>query len=211
MAYTTGAWNRPTDFSSGSVAGTAYVLTLSGMNNEGTSWVCNTPTAIIDTDPITFAQFSLPSQTTAANIGSGTGQLFAYQMGNVLNFKTIATGTHLTAINNASDVTLVTDATSADTPSTIIARDASGNFSASVMTGTASANVLKTGDTMTGNLNFADQAGVLFQDSTGDGNYVGLNAPAVVSSSYIVNLPASAPTAGQVLQATSAGATTWAL
>ena len=107
-----------------------------------------------------------------------------------------------------------TTATSSNTPNTIVLRDASGNFSAGTitasLTGTASANVLKTGDTMTGNLNFADQTGVLFQDSTGDGNYVGLNAPAVVSSSYTLNLPGLAPTAGQVLQATSASTTTWA-
>jgi hypothetical protein len=53
-------------------------------------------------------------------------------------------------------ITVGTDATSAATPSTLVRRDASGNFSAGTITGNvagaASANVLKAGDTMTGNL-----------------------------------------------------------
>ena len=54
----TGAWTRPTDFASGTQAGSAYVLITSGTINAGSSWLCNTPTAIIDTDAITFAEFS---------------------------------------------------------------------------------------------------------------------------------------------------------
>ena len=49
-----------------------------------------------------------------------------------------------------------TTATSLNTASTIVLRDASGNFSAGTitasLTGAASANVLKAGDTMTGTL-----------------------------------------------------------
>ena len=61
--------------------------------------------------------------------------------------------------NGASYITFATDATNYNTASTIVARDASGNFSAGTITaslsGAASNNVLKSGDTMTGNLNIA--------------------------------------------------------
>ena len=115
--------------------------------------------------------------------------------------------------NNSDNVAISTDATSANAPSTVIARDVSGNFSAgtisAALTGSASLNVLKTGDTMTGNLSLANQSQIQLQDAT-SGNYVGLNAPTIVPASYTFNLPASSPTAGQVLQATAAGATQWA-
>ena len=209
----TGSWMRPTDFLTGTSAGSAYVLTLSGAINGGSSWLCNTPSALIDTNTITFAEFSLPSQTTGANVGTGAGQVYQGTVGVTLNFKTILAGTHMVVTNDPNDVMLSTDATNANTPSTIVARDSSGNFNAGTitanLTGAASQNVLKAGDTMTGNLAMALQSQVQFQDGTGSGNYVGLNAPATVDTSYTVNLPASAPTAGQVLQATSPSATQW--
>ena len=97
-----------------------------------------------------------------------------------------------------------------DTASTIVKRDASGNFSASTITanlignvtGSSSLNVLKAGDSMTGGLNMLNQQPVIFQDSTA-GNYVGINAPTDVISSYTISLPATAPTASQLLQASS--------
>lgn len=209
-----GAWTRPVDFASGTQAGTAYVLILSGTTNAGTSWVSTTPTAIIDTDPIEFAQFSLAEQTTAANVGTGAGQFFRDKTGNTINLKTLAAGSHITVTNNPNDITISTDATSTNSPNTIVSRDAAGNFSAgtitAALTGAASQNVLKTGDTMTGNLTMASQSAVLFQDSTG-GNFVGLRAPSTIGTSYTIDLPSAAPSSGQVLQATSPTATQWAV
>ena len=65
--------------------------------------------------------------------------------------------TKLATISTAGKVSnSATTATSANTASTIVARDASGNFSAGTitanLTGSASNNVLKAGDTMTGTL-----------------------------------------------------------
>src|SRR3990172_9890059 len=48
----TGAWTRPADFNTGNTAGQAYVLILGGAIYAGSSWLCSTPAAIIDTDPI---------------------------------------------------------------------------------------------------------------------------------------------------------------
>ncbi|MGB8467931.1 MAG: hypothetical protein WCE21_02915 [Candidatus Babeliales bacterium] len=207
-----GSWTRPTDFATGTEAGQAYVLILEGTNFGGSSWVCTTSTAIIDTDPITFVEFSLPSQTTGANLGSGTG-IFANKTGQTLNFKSLLEGTHVVITNDANTVTLATDATSADTISTIVARDGSGNFSAGTITasliGAASLNVLKAGDTMTGPLVMATQTPIRFQDAGGT-NYAALQAPAAVSSSYAVALPTAAPNAGQYLQALSSTSLQWA-
>lgn len=73
-----------------------------------------------------------------------------------------------------------TTATSASNPNTIVSRNAAGNFSAGVITaslnGSASQNVLKSGDTMAGNLTL--QAGTLSNPSlqfTGSAN-TGLSA-----------------------------------
>src|SRR5437016_6074278 len=121
-----GSWIRPADFASGSLVGQAFVLINSGTLNAGTSWLAQTPTAVVDTDPITFAQFSLATQITGANVGTGAGQIFRDKTGTILNFKTIAAGPHITVTNNANDVTIGTDATSADTAGTIVVRDGAG-------------------------------------------------------------------------------------
>lgn len=208
-----GAWIRPTDFVTGTSAGQAYVLTTSGTVNAGSSWLCSTPSAIIDTDPIAFELFSLPNQTTGANVGTGVGQLFRDKTGVTLNFKTLAQSNHIVLTNNANEVIISTDATDADTPNTIVSRDSSGNFSAGTitanLTGAASLNVLKAGDTMTGNLNLAAQSELRFQDAAG-GEYVGLRASAIVGTSYTTDLPTTAPTSGQFLQASSPTALQWA-
>ena len=70
-----------------------------------------------------------------------------------------------------------TNATSANTASTIVARDVSGNFSAGTitanLTGSASNNVLKAGDTMTGSLTMpagtAASPSIKFTGSTNTG------------------------------------------
>ena len=208
-----GAWTRPSDFSSGSNAGAAYVLITSGAINAGSSWLCNTPSAVIDTDPIVFVEFSLPAQTTGANVGTGNGQIFRDKTGVTLNFKTIAGDPHVIVTNNPNDVTLSTDATDANTPNTIVARDGSGNFSAGTITaaliGAASQNVLKAGDTMTGNLIMSNQAEIQLQDAPGS-EYVGLRGPTTIASSYTVDLPSNAPTIGQFLQASSPTSLQWA-
>jgi len=53
------------------------------------------------------------------------------------------------------------------------------------------------------------QTALRLGDAAG-GEFVGLRAPTTVGTSYTVDLPAAAPTTGQVLRATSATATEWA-
>src|SRR5579872_1296626 len=185
----TGAWTRPADFANGTEVGQASVLIIEGAVNAGSSWLCNTPTAIIGTDPITFAEFSLPSQTIGANVGAGTGQVYQSKSGITLNFRTLLQGAHLTITTNSDTVSFTTDATNTNTSNTIVARDASGNFSAgnitASLTGAASLNVLKTGDTMTGALTLP--AGTILAPSlifTGSSAGTGISAPIADTLSF---------------------------
>lgn len=207
-----GAWTRPTDFSTGSTAGSALVLITSGATQQGSSWICETPSAVIDTNPITFAQFSLPNQITGANVGSGTGQVFRDVTGTTMNLRTLLQGTHVNITTNTNDITIDTNGTSSNTASTLVARNGSGNFSAGTitanLTGNASGNVLKTGDSMTGNLTLLTGNALRLQDTAGS-NFVGLAAPATVGASYTVLFPSSAPVSTQTLVATSATDLTW--
>ena len=197
-----GAWTRPADFATGSTVGQAYVLITSGTVNGGSSWLSNTPDAIVDTDPIMFSQFTLPNQTTGVNVGSGSGQVFRDKTGNNLNFRTLLEGTHIDIVTNADDITISTDATSTNTPNTLVSRDGSGDFSAGIITanlmGSASNNVLKTGDDMTGTLNMLNQNEIRFYDSNGD--YTGIRAANDVNTSYTLHFPANPPLIHQTLR-----------
>ena len=81
------------------------------------------------------------------------------------------------AANVASATVAANAATSVNTPNTIVKRDASGNFSAGTITaslsGAASNNVLKSGDTMTGTLTHpagtAANPSIQFSGSTNSG------------------------------------------
>jgi hypothetical protein len=89
--------------------------------------------------------------------------------GSFINMINTTTSGSVNLFNSSVPVTISVDATSANTASKVVARDASGNFSAGTITanltgnvtgsvsgnvtGSASLNVAKTGDTMTGDLN----------------------------------------------------------
>jgi hypothetical protein len=75
-----------------------------------------------------------------------------------------------------------------------------------LLTGTATANVLKAGDTMTGNLNMAN-TDIRWHNALSD--YVGFRAPAIITASYALALPSTAPFAGQFLQALTDSTLTW--
>jgi len=217
-------WTRPDDFANGAFAGQAYVLTTTGLTQVGTSWVCNTPLAIVGTNTVTFEQFSTQGRTTGNNVGTGSGEIFKDKTGIYMNFKTLAaspvvptaTGNFVTITNSGDNETLslAVTATSDNTPNTIISRDGNGNFVAGTMTGAASNNVLKAGDTMTGNLIMARTTGpttrheVQWQDDSG-ANTIGIKAPATISSSYAFALPANPPIGGQFLKVLPDLTTTW--
>jgi len=140
------------------------------------------------TDDVVYVQDSLGNEVpigTPDAITDLTGDVTANGPGSVPATVNFVGG--VTAANVASGANLANAATSANTPSTIVRRDASGNFVASVitanLTGSASNNVLKAGDTMTGALvisvastgAFVVGSSVLRVDTTN--SRVGINQP----------------------------------
>jgi hypothetical protein len=86
--------------------------------------------------------------TASGQVLSWNGSAFAYVAGTISgialgsNLNTLTFGTFLTgtSYNGSSAVTIATNATSANTVSTLVARDASGNFSAGTITAALTGN-----------------------------------------------------------------------
>ena len=78
-----GAWSRAADFDGAAEVAGSFVFVTSGTTNSNTGWVCtNEPeSVVIDTDNITFSQFS-----DAGYIDAGTGLA---KTGNVLSVVTV--------------------------------------------------------------------------------------------------------------------------
>jgi hypothetical protein len=154
----TGAWTtRGSDFDTGSTAGTAYFLVTSGTVYTGSSWVCNTPTAIVGTNALGFAEFSLPQSASGNNLGDGTGKVYVTSVGSVLQFNSLKEGAFVTLTTDTDNIVIAVNADTANTASTVVARDGSGGFSAGTivasLTGHASEDLkLSTGGTLGGNL-----------------------------------------------------------
>ncbi|MCX6761760.1 MAG: tail fiber domain-containing protein, partial [Candidatus Moranbacteria bacterium] len=82
---------------------------------------------------------TLPS-SSITNLNLANSTISGIALGS--NLATLTIGTHLTgtSFNGSTGVTIATDATNANTISTIVARDASGNFSAGTITATLTGN-----------------------------------------------------------------------
>jgi len=190
------AWTRPADFFTGDVAQGSYVLVTGGASLAGSSFLCSTPLAVIDTNPIYFVQIATPGQTTGANVGGATGQVFRDKTAITLNFKTLAPGSHIIITDNVSTVTIATDGTNLNTPNTLVVRDASGNFRA----GTITANLA---GVVTGSLIGRASVATLADYATASGGFAGVLAgdvtgPQAATTVALVN----GKTAAQVSAAT---------
>jgi hypothetical protein len=143
---------------------------------------------------------ALTSDVTA----SGTGSVAA----------TVNSVGGVSATNVASGANAANAATSANTASQLVARDASGNFSAGTitasLTGAASLNVLKAGDSMSGSLTHAAATGDIYTAGTGGGTVTLQGPTAAIGTNYVLRLPTSAPASvGQALVANTAGDMSW--
>jgi len=89
--------------SSGSINSTGSLIELvQGINNYKT-----TPKDLVQsTLPIPISSISSGSNTTASNIGTGTGEVYKQKVGDVLQFKTIKAGNNITISNDANEVTI---------------------------------------------------------------------------------------------------------
>jgi len=159
-------------------------------------------------DPTADRTITLPDAT-------GTVVLSGAIVNADINASAAIVDTKLATIATAGKVSnSATTATNNNVNSAIVSRDGSGNFSAgtitAALTGAASSNVLKTGDTLTGNLILANQSGLRFGEATANGtNYVGFQAPATIATDVLWTLPATDGTSNQVLKTNGAGTLSW--
>ena len=145
---------------SGDVTGTQSATTIASAVVTGkllTGYAVGSNTPIAATDSILQAFEKVQGQinaTTSGAITSLNGDVSATGPGAATATVNSVGGQAASAV--ASAAIAVAAATSTNTASTLVLRDASGNFSASIitanLTGSASNNVLKSGDTMTGSL-----------------------------------------------------------
>jgi gas vesicle protein len=182
------------------------IVVRDGSGNFATNMITINGTVTNPTDVATKAYVDASSSAvTGANIGAGTGLIFRDKTGSTLNFKSLIQGSHIVITNNANDITLATDATSANTASTIVARDASGNFSAGEVSMTdavidnltitnciasACVTALSVADqSLTGTLSVNDEVlnGTLQLTALTPAGVVHNNASGLLSSSLIVN------------------------
>lgn len=132
-----------------------FVATLSGISGS-VVWSVD---GIVDGDStvgtVADGVYTAPSSTgkhlVTATVTSGPTTVYANATVNVQAYSpatigSLTIGAHLSggSYNGTAPVTIATDATAANTPSTIVARDSSGNFSAGAITAaTLTAGVLQ--------------------------------------------------------------------
>ena len=177
-----------------------------------------------DTNKIYQYNSSTWSVIASANGAGGTitaltGDVSASGSGSVAATVNSVGGSTATNIHSAE--LLANAATNANTASTIVKRDASGNFSAGTITanltgnvtgnvaGSASLNVLKSGDSMSGNLTFAANTGNIYTAGSG-ANTVAVEGPsAAITTSYVLRLPTAQGTANQLMINDGSGNLSW--
>jgi hypothetical protein len=93
-------------------------------------------------------QLTSVTNTTIAINGSAVTGAIAGQAGSVANALTLGTYLTGTSYNGSAAVTATVDATDANTASKVVARDASGNFSAGTITATLSGNATNVSGTV---------------------------------------------------------------
>jgi hypothetical protein len=131
-----GVWTRPTDFNTGDQAGAAYFLVQMGTVYTGSSWVCSTPTAMIDSNPLSFSQFSTPQSASGQNDSTINATVYKSASGSTLHFRSLLNdpNNYLTMTEQTDDVKFVVNATPLGNSNTIVARDGSGNFLSNMIT-----------------------------------------------------------------------------
>ena len=178
--------------SSGNFSAGTITATLSGSATSAT-----TATNLAGGAANQIAYQSASGTTSFATAPSASNQVlnwngsaFSWSAGTISgvplgsNLNSLTAGTYLTgtAYNGSAAQTWTVDATSANTASKVVARDASGNFSAGTITanltgnvtGTASGNLPLTGGTMTGAITGGLSAGSYGLNMASNDNYVSM-------------------------------------
>ena len=201
--------NEKLGLAGGTVTGNLEIGTTGSISFEGST--ANTfETTIAVVDPTADRTITLPNETGTV-IVSGNASIVNAD----INASAAIVDTKLATIATAGKVSnSATTAASANTASAIVARDASGNFTAgtitAALTGTASNNLPLAGGTLTGNVILDNQVDARFREATANGtNYVGFQAPATIAADVLWTLPATDGTSNQVLKTDGAGTLSW--
>ncbi|KYG66736.1 hypothetical protein AZI86_06745 [Bdellovibrio bacteriovorus] len=189
----------------GDISGNASAISVDKIKNVSISNTAPTLNQVLQFDGSKWTATTLSTTTS----GSAGGDLSGFYP----NPSVASVGTS-TAANIHSAEILANSATNTNTASTIVKRDSSGNFTAgnitASLTGAASLNVLKTGDSISGNLVYAANTGNVYTAGSG-GNTVTLQGPSTtIGTSYILRLPTSpASSTGQALVSDTSGNLSW--
>ena len=201
--------NEKLGLAGGTVTGNLEIGTAGSLSFEGsTANAFETTIAVVD--PTADRTITLPNETGTV-IVSGNASIVNAD----INASAGIVDTKLATIATAGKVSnSATTAASANTASAIVARDASGNFTAgtitAALTGTASNNLPLAGGTLTGNVILDNQVDARFREATANGtNYVGFQAPATIAADVLWTLPATDGTSNQVLKTDGAGTLSW--
>ena len=151
-----GAWTRATDADASAELGAAVVGVDAGTANGGELWTTNFKTTdTLGTTAMNWYEVVYNSGTWAINTTGSAATLTTPRTINGVSFNgsanitvtanttnTLTLGSYLTggSFNGSAAITAAVDATSANTASKVVARDASGNFSAGTITATLSGN-----------------------------------------------------------------------
>jgi hypothetical protein len=132
-----GAWTRSTDADTWNDLVGAYTTVEQGTANVDSMWLCEIARG--GTLGTTAVTWQLISNAQVAALGAlGTTGLITRTAANTVAARSIAvSGTGLSVTNGngvSGNPTVTSNATSANTASTIVARDASGNFTAGTLT-----------------------------------------------------------------------------
>ena len=168
-------------------AGTGLTLTGTqfSITNTGTAGTYGSASAVPVLTTNAQGQVTSVTNTTIAIAGSQVSGAISGQAGSVANSLTL--GTYLTggSFNGSSPVTATVDATSANTASKVVARDASGNFSAGTITASLSGNAT----TATTSTNLAGGAAnqIPYQTASGTTSFI----TAASGTDYVLNFNGS--------------------
>lgn len=178
-----------TQISSSQIYSAGTGLTLTGtqfsITNTGTAGTYGSASAVPVMTTNAQGQVTSVTNTTIAIAGSQVSGAISGQAGSVANSLTL--GTYLTggSFNGSSPVTATVDATSANTASKVVARDASGNFSAGTITAALSGNAT----TATTSTNLAGGAAnqIPYQTASGTTSFI----TAASGTDYVLNFNGS--------------------
>lgn len=101
-----GAWTRALDTDTWNELISAYVFVEQGTQNADSGWLCTVDAGgTLNTDSVTWVQFSQAGTVTAANVGSGAVEIFKQKNGTSLEFRTINDTTSVDVVQTGDVIT----------------------------------------------------------------------------------------------------------